>query len=194
MQRKIAITGHTKGIGKCLYKRLTDKGYEVRGYSTSTGYNILRPNRIINDVVGWADVFVSDIKISGSKEKGAKHQIETTLTNYNETYNSTNYNGYTATGYYELFIDSELVHTSSFSIEPESSESFQFEWTSTGNYHEFNVKAYVNDGEINKENNEYTKEQIFESERKSGFLPSISLLSCVITMCIIVSFKRSKPN
>ena len=146
------------------------------------------------NVIGWADIFVSDIKISGSKEKGAKHQIETILTNYNETYNSTNYNGYTATGYYELFIDSELVHTSSFSIEPENSESFKFEWTSTGNYHEFNVKAYVNDGEINKENNEYTKEQIFESERKSGFLPSLSLLSCIITMCIVVSFKRSKPN
>ena len=71
------------------------------------------------NVIGWADIFISDIKISGSKEKGAKHQIETILTNYNETYNGTNYNGYTATGYYELFIDSELVHTSSFSIEPE---------------------------------------------------------------------------
>ena len=153
-------------------------------------------NESINsvNVIGWADIFISDIKISGSKEKGAKHQIETILTNYNETYNSTNYNGYTATGYYELFIDSELVHTSSFSIEPESSESFKFEWTATGNYHEFNVKAYVNDGEINKENNEYTKEQVFESERKSGFLPSLSLLSCIVVMCIIVSFNRSKPN
>ena len=146
------------------------------------------------NVIGWADIFVSDIMISGSKEKGAKHQIETILTNYNETYNSTNYNGYTATGYYELFIDSELVHTSSFSIEPENSKSFMFDWTSTGNYHEFNVKAYVNDGEINKENNEYTKEQVFESERKGGFLPSLSLLSCIVAMCIIVSFNRSKPN
>ena len=29
------------------------------------------------DVIGWADIFISDIKISGSKEKGAKHHIET---------------------------------------------------------------------------------------------------------------------
>lgn len=69
MQRKIAITGHTKGIGKCLYKRLTDKGYEVRGYSTSTGYNILRPNRIINDVVGWADVFVNNAYAPGAQTR-----------------------------------------------------------------------------------------------------------------------------
>ena len=41
---------------------------------------------------------------------------------------------------------------------------------------------------------EYTKEQVFESERKSGFLPSLSLLSCIVVMCIIVSFNRSKPN
>ena len=146
------------------------------------------------NVIGWADIFISDIKISGSKEKGAKHQIETILTNYNETYNGSNYNGYTATGYYELYIDAELVHTSSFSIDPESSESFKFEWTATGNYHEFNVKAFVNDGEINKNNNEYTREQIFESERKSGFLPSLSLLSSIIVICVLVKLNRSKPN
>ena len=34
-------------------------------------------NESINsvNVIGWADIFISDIKISGSKEKGAKHQI-----------------------------------------------------------------------------------------------------------------------
>ena len=93
-----------------------------------------------------------------------------------------------------MYIDAELVHTSSFSINPESSESFKFEWTATGNYHEFNVKAFVNDGEINKNNNEYTREQIFESERKSGFLPSLSLLSSIIAICVFVKLNRSKPN
>ena len=93
-----------------------------------------------------------------------------------------------------MYIDAELVHTSSFSIDPESSESFKFEWTATGNYHEFNVKAFVNDGEINKNNNEYTREQIFESERKSGFLPSLSLLSSIIAICVFVKLNRSKPN
>ena len=146
------------------------------------------------EVIGWADIFVSEMKISGSKEKGAKHQIETVLTNYNETYNNTNYNGYTAVGYYELFIDSELVHTSSFSIEPEKSKSFKFEWVATGNYHEFEIKSYVNDGEVNKDNNGYSSEEIFESERKSGFLPSISMLCCITIIGFIALLNRSKPN
>ena len=146
------------------------------------------------EVIGWADIFVSEMKISGSKEKGAKHQIETVLTNYNQTYNNTNYNGYTAVGYYELFIDSELVHTSSFSIEPEKSKSFKFEWVATGNYHEFEIKSYVNDGEVNKDNNGYSSEEIFESERKSGFLPSLSILYCVTIIGFIALLNRSKPN
>ena len=145
------------------------------------------------NVIGWADIFVSDLKISGSKEKGSKHKIETILTNYNETYNNTNYNGYIAIGYYELFIDSELVHTSDFSIEPEQSESFTFEWVATGNYHEFEVKTYITNNEINKDNNNYAKDETFKSETKSGFLSSISMIICFITLTL-VAFSRRKPN
>ena len=93
-----------------------------------------------------------------------------------------------------MFIDSELVHTSPFSIEPEKSESFTFEWVATANYHEFVIKAYVNENEINKNNNEYSKEQIFKSERKSGFLPNVSMVSCITIMFITVLFNRRKPN
>mgnify|MGYP002877648354 CR=1 FL=1 len=146
------------------------------------------------DVVGWADIYVSDMKITGSKEKGSKHKIETILTNYNETYNKTNYNGNTAIGYYELFIDSELVHTSYFTILPKQSESFMFEWVATANYHEFEVKTYVSENEINKDNNNYAQSEIFESERKSGFLPSISLLFSIIIIVTITAMSRSKPN
>ena len=145
------------------------------------------------NVIGWADIFVSDLKISGSKEKGSKHKIETILTNYNETYNNTNYNGYIAIGYYELFIDSELVHTSDFSIEPEQSESFTFEWVATGNYHEFEVKTHITNNEINKDNNNYAKDETFKSETKSGFLPSISMMICITTITL-VAFNRRKPN
>jgi len=146
------------------------------------------------DVVGWADIFISDIKITGSKEKGAKHKIETVLTNYNETYNTTNYNGNIAKGYYELFIDSELVHTAYFTIEPEESEIFIFEWIATANYHEFEIRTYVNEDEINKANNNYVGSEIFESERKGGFLPSISLFFSILTITIIAVKNRSKPN
>jgi hypothetical protein len=86
------------------------------------------------------------------------------------------------------------VHTSSFSIEPEKSKSFKFEWVATGNYHEFEIKSYVNDGEVNKDNNGYSSEEIFESERKSGFLPSISMLYCVTIIGFTALLNRSKPN
>lgn len=37
---KVVITGHTKGIGKCLYEKFTRQGHEVVGYSRSTGHDI----------------------------------------------------------------------------------------------------------------------------------------------------------
>ena len=117
------------------------------------------------------------------------------MTNYNETYNNSNsYNGHIAIGYYELFIDSELVHTSSFGIEPEKSEKFVFEWISTANYHDFSVKVYVNENEVNKENNDYTKSEIFNSERKSGFLPNLSAISSLLVLIGFALLNRSKPN
>jgi NAD(P)-dependent dehydrogenase (short-subunit alcohol dehydrogenase family) len=59
--KKIAITGHTKGIGLALTERLDQDNYEVRGYSKSNGFNILRPNGVIKDIIDWdADVFVNN--------------------------------------------------------------------------------------------------------------------------------------
>jgi|TARA_B110000858_G_scaffold128808_1_gene146502 NADP-dependent 3-hydroxy acid dehydrogenase YdfG len=59
--KKIAITGHTRGIGEALFNRLDNENYEVRGYSKSNGFNILRPNGVIKDIVDWdADVFVNN--------------------------------------------------------------------------------------------------------------------------------------
>ena len=59
--KKIAITGHTRGIGLALTERLDQDNYEVRGYSKSNGFNILRPNGVIKDIVDWdADVFVNN--------------------------------------------------------------------------------------------------------------------------------------
>ena len=59
--KKIAITGHTRGIGLALTERLDQDNYEVRGYSKSNGFNILRPNGVIKDIIDWdADVFVNN--------------------------------------------------------------------------------------------------------------------------------------
>ena len=43
---KIAITGHTKGIGKALYDNLSQQ-HEVEGYSRSNGFDI--SNNIDNE-------------------------------------------------------------------------------------------------------------------------------------------------
>lgn len=56
---KIAITGHTKGIGKCLYERCQP---DILGFSRSNGYDInssIDRRRIINDVSG-CDVFINN--------------------------------------------------------------------------------------------------------------------------------------
>jgi len=40
--KRLAITGHTRGIGKALWDRLEERGLELRGYSKSNGYNLQR--------------------------------------------------------------------------------------------------------------------------------------------------------
>ena len=59
---KIAITGHTKGIGKCIKDLLEKDGHEVVGASTSTGINVMRTKSVIN----WLtkenpDVFINNV-------------------------------------------------------------------------------------------------------------------------------------
>ena len=56
---KIAITGHTQGIGKGLFERLSPNAI---GFSKSTGYDILKKEdrqRIIREVVD-CDVFINN--------------------------------------------------------------------------------------------------------------------------------------
>ena len=40
---KIAITGHTKSLGKSLFETLKDQHHEVSGFSRSNGYDIKNP-------------------------------------------------------------------------------------------------------------------------------------------------------
>ena len=59
---KIAITGHTKGLGKFLYDAFTADGHVVLGFSRSTGYNIKNKEdreRIVTAVTD-CDVFINN--------------------------------------------------------------------------------------------------------------------------------------
>lgn len=59
---KIAITGHTRGIGQAFYKEFFQKRYHVTGYSRSNGYDISRPmdrQKILESTKNY-DVFINN--------------------------------------------------------------------------------------------------------------------------------------
>lgn len=64
MGRRVAITGHTRGIGKSLWDRLEKKGFELRGFSRSNGYNLQRVStckKVVQEVLEWdADAFINN--------------------------------------------------------------------------------------------------------------------------------------
>ena len=62
--KRIAITGHTRGIGEQLWNRLEDRGFELKGFSRSNGYNLLKVStckKVAQEIADWdADVFVNN--------------------------------------------------------------------------------------------------------------------------------------
>ena len=60
MEIKIAITGHTKGLGAEIYNFYKDK-YETKGFSRSNGFDIKNPldrKKILHESTGF-DVFIN---------------------------------------------------------------------------------------------------------------------------------------
>ena len=59
---KIAVTGHTKGIGKACVDRFTKNGHEVIGFSRSNGYDIsvFEGKAKIRDESRECDVFINN--------------------------------------------------------------------------------------------------------------------------------------
>lgn len=56
--KKVAITGHTNGIGKALRDAYTQDGWVVVGLSRSNGYNIKLPK--INEAISDCDVLINN--------------------------------------------------------------------------------------------------------------------------------------
>ena len=59
---KVAITGHTKGIGKALADVFTTNGHNVIGFSKSTGFDIGDPNAVLEilDFASDCDIFINN--------------------------------------------------------------------------------------------------------------------------------------
>lgn len=57
---KIAITGHTKGIGKALYDHFQTNGHEVLGFSRSNGFELPRDYMTVIAEAKECDVFVNN--------------------------------------------------------------------------------------------------------------------------------------
>jgi len=56
---KIAITGHTNGIGKALAKQYEQRGHEIVGLSRRNGYNIRNIPKILDHIID-CDMFINN--------------------------------------------------------------------------------------------------------------------------------------
>lgn len=64
MIKKIAVTGHTSGLGKSFFDLLTQHGHAVTGFSKSNGYDLRDysvVSKIINEIQGF-DLFINNAK------------------------------------------------------------------------------------------------------------------------------------
>lgn len=75
---KVAITGHTKGLGKALANEFTKNGYEVIGFSKSNGYDIsLEDTRSsILTQLSDVDVFINNAYVLNGQTELLKSLIK----------------------------------------------------------------------------------------------------------------------
>jgi len=59
---KIAITGHTEGIGNCFSELLTNEGHEIIGLSRRTGGNIRSLQKVVGPIVE-CDWFINNAQV-----------------------------------------------------------------------------------------------------------------------------------
>ena len=83
MTKKIALTGHTRGIGKALADIFTAQGYDVVGYSKSNGYDIgdqsTRSN-VLEQTKNF-DIFINN----AYHPVGQTALLDSVITQWNET-------------------------------------------------------------------------------------------------------------
>ena len=63
---KVAVTGHTRGVGKAIYDYFQAEGHEVLGFSRSNGYDLTddsRKNAALTEILN-CDIFVNNAFVS----------------------------------------------------------------------------------------------------------------------------------
>lgn len=66
---KIVITGHTSGIGKCLYDNFVLSNHEVVGISRSTGYDLnVDVDRVV-ELANNCDLFINNCYVGSSQKE-----------------------------------------------------------------------------------------------------------------------------
>jgi NAD(P)-dependent dehydrogenase (short-subunit alcohol dehydrogenase family) len=75
---KVVITGHTSGIGSCLFQIYKTQGHEVIGYSRSTGSDIEDPNvrKTIIEQSLDSDIFINNAYSATGQTNLLKELIE----------------------------------------------------------------------------------------------------------------------
>ena len=68
--KKVCITGHTKGVGKAIKERLEANHYTVVGGSRSNGVNVGKHKSVINCVLQEdPDIFINNVYWPDSQAK-----------------------------------------------------------------------------------------------------------------------------
>lgn len=75
---KIAITGHSKGIGKALFEELTKRGNHVVGYSRTNGFDI-SISSVRDHIV--AESIETDVFINNAYSSPGQYELLESLTN-----------------------------------------------------------------------------------------------------------------
>ena len=192
--KRTELTYEDQGSNFNLIVEIEYTGTIVLDYELMDEKGNYRTNSSTVEVLGWADIYVESLDIKGTKERGKIQNIEFVLRNHNETYQSVLYNGATAIGTVDLLIDNEIIKSWDYSIEGEGVKVFNFEWVALPGYHEFEVIAFVSNGETIQDNNNMTKTASFKAEVKSSILPYPNFITVSVLLIGISFLKHRKPN
>ena len=58
---RIAITGHTNGLGKAFFEHFSVQGHDVIGMSRSTGYDVVDTRSSIVEIAKTCDLFFNNV-------------------------------------------------------------------------------------------------------------------------------------